>query len=202
MKKQFTLFLLLVSTTFAFANTAKKESLDVEKAEFSSVQDTLKPIKKAAETWKYDDPDCPKEKPIHNICNAVLDPEDENGERSYIAGIKKAACVRPTDSKEVEGEKIRIMWNKYEDKLVCDSLFFPVTGGNIIKATIYKGNKDFMKLIFEWKVNLNRVDVDGRTALDYVDDQIKRETTPAAISMLKYFKRHLEHYGAKRKSEL
>ena len=39
MKKQFTLFLLLVSTTFAFANTAKKESLDVEKAEFSSVQE-------------------------------------------------------------------------------------------------------------------------------------------------------------------
>lgn len=94
------------------------------------------------------------------------------------------------------------MWNKYEDKLKCNSAFFPVTGGNIIKATIFKGNKDFMKLLIEWKVNLNRVDIDGRTALDYIDDQLKRETRPAITSNLKYFQRHLIHYGAKRKSEL
>ena len=46
MKKQFTLFLLLLAATFSLANTTKKESLDLEKAALFSVQDTIKPIKK------------------------------------------------------------------------------------------------------------------------------------------------------------
>lgn len=50
MKKLIFFFLLLFSFAFVFANTAKTESLSLEKITFNSIQDTIKPVNIIAET--------------------------------------------------------------------------------------------------------------------------------------------------------
>lgn len=151
----------------------------------------------------YDDPDCPKAKPLRGICNHVIDPEDHDGEQIHIKKLKDAACVRPGDSPEVEGIKIRAMWDKYEDKLVCDSIAFSVIGGNIIKATLLVKNKDFMETLMDWKVNLNRVDpADQRTVMDYIRDELNKNPPPYNKQFLEGFYRRLKNKGAKHRTEL
>lgn len=152
----------------------------------------------------YDDPDCPKARPLRGICNHVIDPKDDNGEQSHLKKLKDAACVRPSDSPEVEGIKIRAMWNMYEDKLICDSIAFSVIGGNIIKATLHVLNAKFMdKLIYDWKVNLNRIDsADGRTVMDYLKDELDKNPPTYTKKFYEGYYRVLKNKGAKHRAEL
>lgn len=162
----------------------------------------LSELEKVAGAVTADD-ECPNARPLRGICNHVITPEDDEGERSQIKKLKQAACVLPNDSPEIEGKKIREMWNKYEDRLVCDTIAFSVIGGNIIKATILVQNNNFLELLINWKVNFNRIDpADNRTVLDYIRDELNKNPPKATRQFLEMYYERLKLKGAKHKSEL
>lgn len=153
-----------------------------------------------------DDGDCPKYRPIKALCGYIssLDPDEDYG-FLYRRKVLEAACADPaTDTDEEIFAKIRIMWDKYEDRLVCANTSFDTVHGNIIKYAIASHANDFFNDVLIWGVNLNRVDpVDDMTVLDYVNDQMRiYHSEPGIVRKLKYYHSELRKCGAKYKSEL
>lgn len=125
-------------------------------------------------------------------------------EYTFIYKLFSAACVDPAvDSEEVIAQKIRRMWLKYEDQLVCNSMKFDTTDGNIIKFAVAQTFDDLIYYVTKWGVNLNRVDkYDKRTVLDYIQFQInKNKGTAIEGTLQNYFKR-VRQAGGKFASEL
>ena len=115
-----------------------------------------------------------------------------------------AACVDfANDSEEVIAQKIRRMWLKYEDRLVCNSMKFDTTDGNIIKFAVSSTFDDLIYDVTKWGVNLNRVDkYDKKTVLDYIQFQLnKNKGTAIEGTLQKYFKQ-VRAAGGKFASEL
>ncbi|MGV4413338.1 MULTISPECIES: hypothetical protein [unclassified Chryseobacterium] len=147
--------------------------------------------------------DCPPDKPraLRGICNHVIKPELFDNELSYVTHFKKAAGVTPEDSEEEMYRKIREVWNKYEDCLICDTMAFEIRGGSILKAASISANKIFYNTILKWGVNLNRIDtVDGRTVLDYFRDEMAKN--PPNIEFYRAYYNVLKEHGAKHAAEI
>ena len=162
----------------------------------------LSELEKVAGAVTADD-ECPNARPLRGICNHVIEPDNYDGESSHTVKLKQAACVSKGDSPEIEGKKVREMWSKYEDKLVCDTISFSITGGNIIKATVMTENRDFLNTLVRWNVNFNRVDpADNRTVLDYIKDQLDKNPPQATKLFLQHYYNVLKKQGAKHKTEL
>ena len=107
------------------------------------------------------------------------------------------------DSREVAFAKIRRMWLQYEDKLVCNGLNFDVINGNLIKYAINTKFDDFIDVVSEWGINLNKVDEsDGRTILDYTSYHMKRNEGTEVATRLKSYYDTFRKAGAKHKHEL
>jgi hypothetical protein len=51
-------------------------------------------------------------------------------------------------------------------------------------------------------INLNKVDKDGPTVIDYIDEKLKKTKSPAIESELTNYKRFLIHYGARNAKDL
>lgn len=162
----------------------------------------LSDITKVAEAVTAEsDGNCPDPRPLRGICEHVITPDLVDNELSYITRFKKAGCVKPEDSEEVANRKIREVWSKYEDRLVCDSIAFEIRGGSILKAASISANKNFYNTVLKWKVNLNRIDpADGRTVLDYIRDEMKKN--PPNIEFYRAYYSVLKEHGAKHRSEL
>ncbi|MGV3658142.1 MAG: hypothetical protein ACO1NX_09310 [Chitinophagaceae bacterium] len=124
-------------------------------------------------------------------------------EYTFIYKLFSAACVDPVDSEEVIAQKIRRMWIKYEDRLICNSLKFDTTDGNIIMYAVASMFDHFIFYVTKWGVNLNRVDeYDQRTVLDYIQFQInKNKGSSIEGTLQKYFKQ-VRAAGGKFASEL
>lgn len=187
--------ILLLTITLPIISWAEDICVD-EKA------GALSEITKVAEAVTAEaDEDCPNARPLRGICSHVISPELYDKEYSYVTKFKKAACVKPEDSEETINRKIRETWTKYEDKLTCDTIAFAVRGGNILKAAMVNSNKNFYHTVIKWGVNLNRVDPeDGRTVLDYIRDEIKKN--PPNIEFYRAYYNVLKEHGAKHRSEL
>ena len=112
--------------------------------------------------------------------------------------------MTPEDSEEEAGRKIRAMWTKYEDKLICNNTRFDVLDGNMLKFAASARFEDFLfDTAMIWQVNLNRVDPsDGRTVLDYVQKEIDKNRGSALEGKLKTYYDMLRTSGAKHRSEL
>ena len=109
-----------------------------------------------------DDADCPNCRPIRGLCGYLSShTPDKEYEFMYRRKILEAACADPaTDTDEEIYAKIRIMWDKCEDKLVCANTRFDTVNGNIIKYATAIHQNPFFDDVLRWGVNLNRVDPD------------------------------------------
>ena len=88
-----------------------------------------------------------------------------------------ASGVQQNDSMDVLKLKVQQFWKRSSSArtLTCSNLQFDVTNGNILKYAISSRFDSFIDDVVEWNVDLNTIDpADNRTALDYLDDEIKR----------------------------
>lgn len=151
--------------------------------------------------------DCPSPAKLPAVCMAISNAQkDTSGKYTfhYEKLICDAACVASSDTDEVRGDKIRRMWKANEDKLVCNSPRFDVQQGNVLK---YAASVRFEDFLFDaamvWKVDLNRVDPsDGRTVLDYVQEELERNKGTSVESKLRSYYDMLRSSGAKHRREL
>lgn len=146
---------------------------------------------------------------LKNICMMVESRiEDSNPQGKYIYAyqrkIMEAACVDfAKDSEEVIAQKIRKMWLKFEDRLVCTSVMFDTSEGNLIKLAVSNRFDMFINDVTKWGVNLNRVDqVDRLTVLDYVQKQLERNKGKAIEGRLQKYYNQIRAAGGKFASEL
>jgi len=146
---------------------------------------------------------------LKNICMTIESrSKDPNPQGQYIYKyhrmIMDAACVDfANDSEEVRYQKIRRMWLKYEDRLICNSVKFDTVDGSIIKYAVSSKFDDFISDVTYWGVNLNKVgETDKMTVLDYIYKEIKRnEGSSIAGRLQKYFDQ-VRAAGGKFASEL
>jgi hypothetical protein len=151
---------------------------------------------------------CPDRLKLSNLClmvgNKVPDEPGSNYKFAYQRKISEAACVDPSDSKEVARKKIQEMWRQYEGEMLCNAPSFIVPNGNILKLAV---SSSFNQFLFQaakmWQVDLNRVDeTDHRTVLDYVEYELQREKGTVLERDLQAYYDMLRSAGAKRASEL
>ncbi len=107
----------------------------------------------------------------------------------------EAACIKPTDSKEVRTKKIQAMWARFGDKIVCGPMGEPPEGHPIKYAA--NGLFDFfiMDVIVNWQIDLNKVEPDG-TILDFLAVKIAKSTELTKRNMCRYY-HLLRRAGAK-----
>ncbi len=154
--------------------------------------------------------DCPNKEKLVDICDSISLNiiEEEKKELYYYEWERKifeASCVdKLNDSREESTRKVKIMWNKYENDLVCNNDNFDVTNGNILKIAVYSRMDSLLKWAAQtWRVNLNRVDQsDGMTVLDYVQKKIEAYKGTAEEKDLRGYYKILRDEGAKHASEL
>ncbi len=153
---------------------------------------------------KYDGSNLLEDSLLLHSSSAVLKNTVEPPYYLFQKKIYEAACVDYyKDSREVAFAKIRRMWLIYEDKLICNGLNFDVINGNLIKYAINTKFDDFIDVVAEWGVNLNKVDeIDGRTILDYTYYHMKRNEGTEIATRLNSYYNTLRKAGAKHKHEL
>lgn len=150
--------------------------------------------------------DCQSCRPLSTLCSHIAThTPDEEYEFHYRRMFLEAACADPeTDTDEEIFAKIRSVWDKCEDMLVCANTSFDTVHGNIIKFATAIHQNAFFDDVLRWGVNLNRVDpVDDMTVLDYVQDQIRiYRLEPGIVRKLNFYYSELRKAGAKHKLEL
>lgn len=153
---------------------------------------------------------CHNPKAIRNICMMVESrSKDPNPlghyEYTFQRKLLDAACVDwPNDSEEVIAFKVRRMWLIFENThLVCNSVKFDTTNGNILKFAVASRFDHVIFNATQWGVHLNRIDeVDKLTVLDYVENQLKKHKGTVTESTLRKYYKQLRDAGAKYSWEL
>lgn len=170
--------------------------------------DGLEPLKDFSELTQ-EVTACPNPKKLRGLCMYVESKEkDPNPQGRYSWKYQKkifeAACIDvKKDSEEEIGKKISKLWHDNEKTLICNNTKFDVANGNIIKFAVNLKFDEFLINMAKWKVNFNKVDeMDGRTVLDYVQDQIVRNKGLPSEPTLKDYYNMLRDAGAKHKWEL
>lgn len=154
------------------------------------------------------EPTCPNPVKVKNICMAVSERSRDKDATSsfkylYQRKFTEAACVdMEHDDADVIDQKMQQMWLAFEDRLICNSLQFDIQNGSIIKFAINQYFDDFVDDVIAWKVNLNRVDADGQTVLDYLQSKIERNRDNQTSKIFSAYYDRLRRAGAKHKSEL
>lgn len=152
--------------------------------------------------------ECPNKEKLKNICmmigNRMKDPNPtEEIKYRYQRSLIEASCAKANDSREVKEKKIRTMWIKLQDELICNSVQFDVLDGSVLKYAVIKNFEDFLNDAANMKLDLNKIDKsDGRTVLDYLKYQIERNKGNELENMYQRYYDKLSKAGAKHKSEL
>lgn len=152
---------------------------------------------------------CPNPKKVKNICLTIdgrTEDLDAKGKYTYMYQrmILDAACADEfKDSEEVIAEKIRNMWVKLADNMVCKSLNFDTPGAHVLKFAVSSSFDNFINDAIRWKVDLNLIDKkDNKTVLDYVKARMDSYEGSLIGDKMKIYYKMLRDAGAKHKSEL
>lgn len=156
---------------------------------------------------KYSDEElnyCPVPQPSDYIatCNEVtlngLAPDKYHNKFSYLSEKKlwEMSCAFPDyDSGEEAIPKVQSMWSKHKLKFDCAGQ------GNILKFALSEGKENFIEVIVEnYDLDISFKDVDGKTVLNFINDEIKRRYIPGkpnATATLREYKDLLISLGAK-----
>ncbi len=151
---------------------------------------------------------CPNARRLRHICMSIDDrvedpqPLASHYKFEYERMILEGACVNlQSDSREVQRQKIQALWRQAEGQLVCNSPRFGIQNGSIIKYAMNSLFDDFIENVLNWGVNLNKVDEDGQTPLDFLRDRINRSGSNSQRRLQAYYDQ-LRAAGAKHRSEL
>jgi hypothetical protein len=196
-------WLIILSLSLSALTAVAREQLDCDTD--SPVEAHVKNVLKVTDKLT-----CPNSTDTQFLCSAVsgmLEDKDPNSNYSYKYEriIYEASCVDiVNDSEKVISQKVNKMWQKYGSSFTCNSTQFDVTDGSILKFVIKKKFSDFLFDAAQvWKIDLNQVDEsDGRTLVDYVEKEIRRNKGNANEPVLKQYLKVLVDAGAKRRSEL
>lgn len=92
----------------------------------------------------------------------------------YVKVITENSCVRSDDSDEVKNAKISYFWHYLEQRnLLSQSTPTPeISNKHILKAAVYLLDLNLLRNAIQWKLNLNYIDTDDRTLLDYVKSKV------------------------------
>ncbi len=154
--------------------------------------------------------DCPNKEKLIDICDSISLRVVEKEKKDlyyyeYERKILEASCVdQLKDSEDVISNKVKLLWEKHEDLLVCTNANFDVTRGNVLKLAVYRRLDSLLEdAVLVWKINLNRIDPsDNLTVLDYVQKQINGYKGTENEKGLREYYKLLRDGGAKHVSEL
>lgn len=205
MKTKSSIFLLiLVITSSLHAKKVKEEPCETSGDVTSHATGMLKVMSRLPAN-----DGCADKAKLEKICLDVLSkssaPDESPFQYSYEMKLHAAACANPEiENEEAVNRKIRAMWKRLENDLICNTTDFDVPRGSILKYAVKMRAFDLVSQAAEsWKVNLNRVDeADGRTLLDYVRSEIEKNKGTNLEPVLKGYYKVLQRSGAKHKAEL
>lgn len=152
--------------------------------------------------------ECPNQVDVADLCQFVAEKVTETSpgaKTSYVyqSKIYKAACVEAGDSPKVIQAKVQNFWNRYHDKLVCSALNSTVQNGHILKLAVDRSSTEFINdTVRRWRVNLNHVDSDKKTVLDFIDEERKKAAGTQRLSTLDRYYQIFRTNGAKYSSEI
>lgn len=87
--------------------------------------------------------------------------------------------------------------------LSCDALNFSMGKGDLIKYGVNNYFDEFILDITLWGIDLNKIDpADGKTALDYVKDELAKKKGTSLENNLRDYYQLLRDAGAKHRHEL
>lgn len=139
-----------------------------------------------------------------NIKVTGSDSEAALYEYVYRRDLFRAAGVDPRqDDKARTRLKMQAYWNRHRQAMTCNIPHSFVRDGNILKLAVDRSNTNFLQdAIYRWELDLNLVDRDGTTLLDFLDSELARDKgTPRADTLNRYRTMVLAH-GGKRAREL
>lgn len=120
----------------------------------------------------------------------------------YQRDILHGACVTEQDPPEEVARKVQVLWNAYEEELVCNVMSFDVINGNLIRLGVSHRFDPFINDVLKWGVNLNRIDQDNKTELDYIQEQREKFKGTSVEARLNRYYQRFQAAGAKHRSEL
>lgn len=148
-----------------------------------------------------------------------LDPEElcrfvaENlSESSVAAGTRfvyqtrlfRAAGVDPArDDPATIRTKMQTYWNRHREALVCNVPNSIVRDGSILKLAVDSSNSEFLTdVVRRWQLDLNQVDRDGETVLDFAVRELEKAAGTPREDTLRRYRNWLESGGARRARDL
>lgn len=141
---------------------------------------------------------------------------------AYQTAFYRAAGVNPrTDRPDVIRQKMQRFWNQHQQDLHCNR-YVPTADSHILKLVAFNPTAmEFLReAVTSWRVDLNHVDRSGRTALDFIEEEIARAASGRTavsflggpdlgrdyaahrLEVLQESKRLLEAHGARRVRDL
>ncbi len=152
---------------------------------------------------------CPNPSRLRGICSMVLNQKRDRSLNSsyeylYERTIYDAACADfDSDSDIAIRSKISLLFQVSKSQLICEGVNFDVVKGNIFKYAVNARTWGFLdKAIDEWNTDLNWIDSDQTTLLDYIERQItKNKETPIRSTLDNYYSK-VRRAGGKHRREL
>ncbi len=152
---------------------------------------------------------CPNSAKLRNICNLITTRDRDktrgsNFEYLYEKAIYEASCADyNADGDALIAKKISSMFESNRNRLLCHGVDFDVVEGNILKYAISSRAFGLINsAIEEWRVNLNWIDPDGTTLLDYIGSQIPRTKGTPNERMIKIYYDRVRRAGGRHRHEL
>ena len=115
------------------------------------------------------------------IDSHVTEPEGSADSYSYQAKVYEVGKVTARDSLSTVRKKVQHLFAVNQSIMDCDDLGFSVSNGSMLKLAVARLFDYFIvEAVSDWQIPLNRVDgSDGKTVLDFIDDEITRARAAA-----------------------
>lgn len=185
-----------------FSVSVMAEELECDETTPKDVRTAMKAVKMVSKASCINNPNVFRQKMCLYIGDHGKDPNPTKDIKyKFQRLVLEGACVDlEKDSPEVINKKVAAMWKEHEKTLYCNSLTFDVQYGSVIKFAVQYIFDDYIKQVANWEIDLNHVDRDGQTLLDYV--KMKRDESEALRGRMQSYYDILRKAGAKHKSEL
>jgi hypothetical protein len=145
---------------------------------------------------------------VADFCQFVAENIRETDEPEYAFVYRmmlfKAAGVDPVhDDKSAVALKMSAWWAKHRKSLTCSVPNSVVRDGNILKVAVDRSSSDFLTdVVRRWRLDVNQVDADGKTVLDFVDEEIATSGVEGRKDTLRRYRNWIIQAGGKRASDL
>ncbi len=97
----------------------------------------------------------------------------------YVKIITENTCIKNDDSDDVKAAKISAFWHYLEQRnFLSQSTPTPeISNKHILKAAVFLLDTNLIRNVIKWKLNLNYIDTDDQTLLDYVKFKVSESTS-------------------------